>query len=53
MKRDGIPNNLHLLRRDASPLQKRARRIGAIHLETIVPVVPLGQTEIVQDRCYS
>ena len=35
MKRDGIPNNLHLLRRDASPLQKRVRRIGAIHLETI------------------
>src|ERR1700734_3085559 len=29
MKRDGIPNNLHLLRRDAASLQERARRIGA------------------------
>src|SRR5258708_219092 len=52
MKRDGIPNNLHLLRRDASPLQKRARRIGAIHLETIFRRVAVSQAQIMQNRGY-
>ena len=36
MKRDGIPNNLHLLRRDASALQKRVRRIGLSTSSTIL-----------------
>src|SRR6267143_1973932 len=52
MKRDGIPNNLHLLRRDASPLQKRARRIGAIHLETIFRRIAVSQAQIMQNRGY-
>jgi hypothetical protein len=52
MKRDGIPNNLHLLRRDASPLQKRARRIGAIYLETIFRCIAVSQAQITQNRGY-
>ena len=52
MKRDGIPNNLYLLRRDASPLQKRARSIGAIHLETIFRRVAVSQAQIMQNRGY-
>src|SRR5580692_7367246 len=52
MKRDGIPNNLHLLRRDAAPLQKRTRRVGAIHLKAIFRRIAVSQAQIMQNRGY-
>src|ERR1700726_2648373 len=52
MNRDGIPNNLHLLRRDASPLQKRACPIGAIPLETIFRRIAVSQAQIMQNCGY-
>ena len=52
MKRDGIPNNLHLLRRDATLLQKRARGIGTIHLETVFRRIAVSQSQIVQNCGY-
>jgi hypothetical protein len=47
------PHKLRLLSRDAAFFQEFASRIRAVYLEAILPVVLLGQTEIVQDRCYS
>src|ERR1700733_11766094 len=52
MMRDGIPNNLHLLCRDASSLQNRARSIGTSHLETIFCRIAVSQAQIMQNRGY-
>jgi uncharacterized repeat protein (TIGR03803 family) len=50
---NSVPHKLRPLSRDAAFFQEFASRIRAVYLEAILPVVPLGQTEIVQDRCYS
>src|SRR3984893_7213396 len=52
MKRDRIPNNLHLLRRDAPRLQKRARRIADIPLEATFRRIAVSQAQIMQNRGY-
>src|ERR1700730_11416848 len=52
MKRDGIPNNLHLLSLDTSLIHKRACRIGAIHLETIFRRIAVSQAQIMQNCGY-
>src|ERR1700722_15869766 len=51
-KRDGIPNNFHLLRRDATLLQKRARSIGTIPLETVFRRIAVSQSQIMQNCGY-
>src|SRR6202167_6235419 len=53
VKCNSVPHKLRLLGRDAAFFQEFASRIRAVYLEAIRPVVPLGQTEIVQDRGYS
>ena len=53
VKCDSVPYELNLARRDATITQKGASRVRAVYLKAILPVVPLGQTEIVQDRCCS
>jgi hypothetical protein len=53
VKCNSVPHKLRLLSRDAAFFQEFASRIRAVYLEAILPVVPLGQTEIVQDRCDS
>src|SRR5580698_5116792 len=50
VKCNSVPHKLRLLGRDAAFFQEFASRIRAVYLEAILPVVPLGQTEIVQDR---
>src|SRR6202049_3129069 len=50
VKCNSVPHKLRLLSRDAAIFQKFAGRIRAVYLEAILPVVPLGQTEIVQNR---
>src|SRR5271165_6812820 len=45
---NSVPHKLRLLSRDAAFFQEVASRIRAVYLEAILPVVPLGQTEIVQ-----
>src|SRR3984957_16308383 len=52
VKCNSVPHKLRLLSRDAAFFQEFASRIRAVYLEAILPVVPLGQTEIVHDRCY-
>ena len=53
VKCNGVPHKLRLLDERRLGLQEFAGRIRAVYLEAILPVVPLGQTEIVQGRCYS
>jgi hypothetical protein len=50
VKGDRIPHDLCLLRRDTALLHKRARCIGAVDLEPFLRRVPVGQTEIMQNR---
>src|SRR6202163_2686401 len=52
MKSDGIPHNLRLLRRDTTTLQKRARRVSAIHLKATFRHIAVSQAQIVQNRGY-
>jgi len=50
MKRNGVPHQLDLMRRNATFLHKGARRIGSVDLEALLPIVVVGQSQIVQDR---
>src|SRR6202162_4093103 len=52
VKCNSVPHKLHLLSRDAAFFQEFTSGIRTVYLEAILPVVPLGQTEIVQNRCY-
>src|SRR5215467_14027453 len=50
MKRNGVPHQLDLMCRYATFFQKRARRVGPIHLEALLCGVVVGYSQIVQNR---
>src|SRR5580704_3339679 len=49
VKSDGIPDKLKLLFGDTAILQKRARRIRAVNLKSVLRSVAVGQSQIVQN----
>ena len=52
VKRNGIPHNLYLLRRNTAILQKSARCVSPVHFEPIMPRVSFGQTQVMENCGY-
>src|SRR5271154_671944 len=52
VKRDRIPDELYLVRRDIAAIEKRSCRICPVDLESMLPTIAFRQSEIMQNRSH-